>query len=55
MQRLFCKIEGQKLKFETKNDFLIMLELFCAKNRLRKHIKWDILKIGYAKAIAFAK
>ena len=42
-----CKIVslGQKLKLKkhAKNDFL-MIELFCAKNRLRKHQrfgKWD--------------
>ena len=43
-----CKIVslGQKLNLKKhwKNDSLIMLELFCAKNRLRKHQifeKWD--------------
>ena len=43
-----CKIVslGQKVKFKkhAKNDFLIMLELFCAKNRLREHKilgNWD--------------
>ena len=43
-----CKIVslGQKLKFKkhAKNDSLIMLELFCAKNGLKKHQmfeKWD--------------
>ena len=43
-----CKMVslGQKLKFKkhAKNDSLIMLELFCAKDRLREHQifeKWD--------------
>ena len=43
-----CKIVslGQKFKIKkhAKNDSLIMLDLFCAKNRLRKHQmfeKWD--------------
>ena len=46
-----CKIVslGQKFKFKkhAKNDSLIMLELFCGKNRLRKHKilgKWDDFK-----------
>ena len=57
------KLKKKKKKKHAKNDSLIILELFCAKNRLRKHQifeKWDDFENrpsckGYSKMVSLGQ